>query len=311
MSSGLGAKDVEGDLKSQMFNRGQASTPALRNATTHARSRVSWWRGARVQHWAHFLLLPLAGIDISLEPRDGALALARGIFIAFCVLAFGYLLNGVSDRYMDASVRKNPLLEDPSATSYSTVLVVLVVLAALGSFFAPWPVACATAAGITSGIVYSIGPRIKRFPILGTLANVSNFAPLLWVGMTSLAAVDRLTNLTFSFSCLLLQNQLLHEAADGNEDQKGQLITTFLLLGPRMSALISSSLGLALAVVCQRTGGAFWFVGALALVHAIVFPAVLFVRGMHAEQMKWARLAHRGVCLMTGALLFFSSGFKY
>ena len=60
----------------------------------------------RPKQWAHFALLPLACFEPTLP---GALALARGVAIAACVLAYGYLLNAISDRKIDRSLDKNPL----------------------------------------------------------------------------------------------------------------------------------------------------------------------------------------------------------
>src|SRR5262249_36816558 len=130
-----------------------------------------------------------------------------GALIALSALSFGYLLNGLSDRHMDASVEKNPLIGGDRAPSHRLALGALFATAAGLSLTGPWPVRAATAICLVSGVVYSVGPRLKRLPLLGTLANTTNFAPLLWVGIAGERAPDGMAPLTLAFTCLLLQNQ--------------------------------------------------------------------------------------------------------
>lgn len=287
---------------------GNAVSPAV---AIRARPRVTWLVGARVNHWAHFLFLPFAGYDPTAEIRSNALALGRGLVIAFGVLAFGYLLNGVSDRYMDGSAKKNPLVDDTEVSSHVPMLVFLPAMSILASFLGPWPVTCATLVVILSGIVYSIGPRWKRFPIVGTLLNVTNFAPLLWVGVISTAMAASLVHLAVCFSALLLQNQLLHEAADCQDDQRGQILTTYRLLGSRMSAVLLCLLGLLLGLVAANIPAMVQLAWPLGIIYAMVFPAILFFWGDVAEPMKRARLVHRFACLLAGAAIFFVERLKY
>ena len=95
--------------------------------------------------------------------------------------------------------------------------LVAVGLAATG----PWVTLAATLLARSSGIVYSVGPRLKRYPVVGTLTNATNFTPLLWVGLPASGATDGTMILTQAFLLLLLQNQLLHEAADRDDDLRG------------------------------------------------------------------------------------------
>lgn len=287
------------------------SSAVVEPAPTRARSRVSWLMGARLNHWAHFLFLPLAGYDPTANSRVNALALGRGVVIAFSALAFGYLLNGVSDRYMDGSAEKNPLVDDNQASSHTTILVVLAAISILASLLGPWPVTIATLVVILSGIVYSIGPRWKRLPIVGTLLNVTNFAPLLWVGSSTIQMAPNLWILTICFSVLLLQNQVLHEAADREDDHRGQILTTFRLLGARLSAGLLCVLGALLAFVASRIPSMTQLAWPLGLAYAAVFPGILYFWGDGARAMKQARLAHRFACLIAGALIFFVDRFKY
>jgi 4-hydroxybenzoate polyprenyltransferase len=264
---------------------------------------VSWLKGARVRHWAHFLLLPLAGYEPRADLRTTSLALARGVVIAFAVLAFGYLLNGVSDRHMDGSARKNPLLAG-TAHAYIVPLSGLAAVALFASLLAPSTALFATAVGLASGLVYSIGPRIKRYPVVGTLANATNFAPLLWVGLPSGAAAAGLPLVTLCFSCLLLQNQILHEAADRDDDSRGRVLTTYRLLGPVGSALLLALLGAPLVLAALSSPALSPFAVPLGLVYGLGFPAALARFGDDPRFSARARLAHRVASLVSGAIVF-------
>jgi len=268
------------------------------------RARVGFLRAARVRDWAHFLLLPLAAYDPAPGRAVSLPALARGVFIAFAVLAFGYLLNGVADRHMDASAHKNPLVSGGARPSYRAALSALAASALAASLFAPWPVLAATAIGLGSGLAYSIGPRLKRYPVLGTLANATNFAPLLWVGLPFAAEARGMLPLTVSFTCLLLQNQLLHEAADRDDDRRGQVLTTFRLLGPRRSALTLALFGAALCAVVAATPTLAQLALPIGLVYGLAFPLALARLGVEPARMRRARLVHRFFCLATGAAIF-------
>ena len=70
------------------------------------------------------LPLPLATFDAGVPLDAALLAAARGIANAFAILAFGFLLNAVSDRHVDRDPRKNPLLV-PGHGGYKASLVVL------------------------------------------------------------------------------------------------------------------------------------------------------------------------------------------
>jgi 4-hydroxybenzoate polyprenyltransferase len=272
-----------------------------------ARSRVpqkSWIEGARVPHFAHFLLLPLAGYDPRLPLVETALSLGRGVLIAFSVLAFGYLLNSMSDRHMDASVEKNPLAGGEPSPSHRLALAALLT-AALGlSLTGPWPVLAAAAICLGSGVVYSVGPRLKRIPVLGTLANTTNFAPLLWVGIAGSGAPSGMAKLTLAFTCLLLQNQLLHEAADRDEDRRGRVHTSVLVFGPRASAAAAALLGAGAALSAAGTGALSGLAFGIAPVFGAAFPLALARFGEDARAMARTRIVHRACCVVTGALIF-------
>jgi 4-hydroxybenzoate polyprenyltransferase len=265
---------------------------------------VSWLRAARVGHWAHFLALPAAGWDPRLEPALAAVSLGRGVAIAFAVLAFGYLLNGIADRHMDAGAEKNPLTAEGPLGALRRALALLALAAVALSLPAPRVVLGATAACLASGVVYSVGPRLKRYPLLGTLLNATNFAPLLWVGMAQGGFAPGMIPLTAAFSCLLLQNQLLHEAADREEDLRGRLRTSVLALGPRGAALAAAAFGAGLTATAAALPSLSRAALPLALVYVVAFPLLLARAAFDARAMSRARLAHRFFAMATGALFF-------
>jgi 4-hydroxybenzoate polyprenyltransferase len=259
---------------------------------------VSWLRRARVGRWVHFLALPLAGVD-----RHGGvatmIAAARGVMIAFLVLAFGYTLNALADRGMDRPAKNAFAAGAPRLTS--AVLGSLVVSALLASSGAPFPARVATVVALASGVLYSVGPRLKRIALVGTLANVTNFVPLLWVGEADGAPPRGVTWLAVAFTCLLLQNQLIHEAADRGEDVAGGIHTTVVALGPRLSGCIAGGLGLLLVLDARAHGVAAL---PLAVVFGAVFPVALARGGRSEHTMAQLRLVHRAASFVAGTALY-------
>jgi 4-hydroxybenzoate polyprenyltransferase len=260
---------------------------------------VSWLRRTRVGRWVHFLALPLAGFDA----HGGLPAIAaalRGVIVAFAVLAFGYTLNALADREMDRPA-KNPFAASGTPPLTRMLLAGLAGSALLASAGAPLGARVATMVALASGVVYSVGPRLKRLPIVGSLANLTNFAPLLWVGESDGAASRSLGSLAVAFACLLLQNQLIHEAADREEDVAGGVCTTVATLGPTLAAWIAAGLGLVLVLDAHAGGLPTWL---LTLVFAALFPLALARGGLDAPAMARLRLAHRLASFAAGVTLY-------
>ncbi len=78
----------------------------------------------RVRQWVHILPLPLATFDTSVPTATALLAAARGMANLFAILAFGFLVNAISDRYVDRDARKNPLVV-PGRNGYKLSLIAL------------------------------------------------------------------------------------------------------------------------------------------------------------------------------------------
>lgn len=266
----------------------------------------AWSDRIRLRRWAHLLPLPLATYDPHGPRADALLAAARGIASAFAILAFGYLLNSIADRRMDLDVRKNPFIV-PGAGEPRQSLAGLVAVSLILAVFSPWPAQLATIACLTLGCVYSIGPRLKCLPIAGSLANVGGFTLLLFVGMRSTSLPPGFGYVVLAFAALLLQNQLIHEAADRVEDEAGGIRTTWLTLGPRWTALVVglSGFGAAVAAACivppLRSGAAAVVAGAA---FGLACPLLLVRWGTEPSHAARLRVAHRWCALLFGAVLF-------
>jgi 4-hydroxybenzoate polyprenyltransferase len=270
-----------------------------------ARAVQAWFARIRLARWAHFLLLPLATFDRH-GGSDALFAAARGVASAFTILAFGYLLNSVTDRRMDLDARKNPfILPGAGEHRYSLtgVVVVGLVLAAL----APWPARIAALTSLVLGSLYSVGPRLKSIPIIGTLGNIGNFTPLLFVGMASNSLPPRFAYLALTFTTLLLQNQLIHEAGDAIEDRGGGVRTTWLVLGPTWTSLIAAGIGVGAAVSASYLVSLHPWSAVTPIVGAIfglAFPLLLAQRGTDPLRAAHLRIEHRGCALLVGTALF-------
>lgn len=260
----------------------------------------------RVREWAHILPLPLATYDAQVEPSIALIAAARGVANAFAILAFGFLLNAVSDRHVDRDARKNPLIL-PGAVEYRSSLVALPA-ASLGlAVFSPWPAMLATLVCLILGCVYSVGPRLKSVPVAGSLINAAGFTPILFLGMAGPSLPPRLGYLTVAFAALLLQNQLIHEAGDRIEDRASGIRTTWLTLGPRWTALFAALAGVGAFVgAVYVVPGMEIVTGAVAAAFVIVFPLLLAWPELTASQAARLRVAHRWCAVIVGAVLYIS-----
>jgi 4-hydroxybenzoate polyprenyltransferase len=281
-------------------------------------ARTSWmtrWTAQiRLRHWAHFLVLPLAGVDPTASYELAMEGVLRGVAIAFGVLAFGYLLNSLADRRLDQDPHKGSLPSGALTSQWLAVVGLGVVTTALAAQGPPIVLGAALLC-MGSGVVYSVGPRLKSLPLIGSLLNISNFAPLLLVGLPGPdAQAPLLGPLLAAFAPLLLQNQLIHEAADAQEDRAGGVITTFGRFGPQRSAAVAALCGLcsAMAVMWPSPTSTS---SSLAVLLAILFggwyPRQLARRGQEPATMAALRVQHRFAALTGGGVAFGVRYFHY
>ncbi|MEO8604266.1 MAG: UbiA family prenyltransferase [bacterium] len=269
-------------------------------------SARAFLRLCRVRDWLHFLPLPLATFDPSPPLAAGLFAAARGVASAFTILAFGYLINSIADRHMDLDARKNPLILR-GAGEHGWSLAGLLGLSLLLAAVAPWPAQLAGLLCLAILYAYSAGPRLKAVPIVGSLMNVGNFTPLLFVGMRGTTLAPRFWWVVLAFAGLLLQNQFIHEGADQVEDRGGRLRTTWLTLGRRWTAVLAALSGLsaaAAAVHLAPPAAARLFGYAGVALFAATFPLLLARLGDDWRQVARLRLTQRWAAALFGSALF-------
>lgn len=264
-------------------------------------ANARWLAWLRLRHWAHFLLLPLASVDPHTNYEVALGALLRGVALAFALLGFGYLLNGLSDRAVDSDPHKSPL---PHAGARPWGLLAVLLLAAIGlAATAPQVVQVAAGVCLLSGVLYSVGPRWKAVPLLGSALNLTNFAPLLVVGAAPQSELPLLGPLLALFAPLLLQNQLVHEAADAPDDRAAGIATTFVRFGTAQTALLAAvcGLGASAVLVFVVPGTPRWplALGWLA-VFGVAVPLRLWQQGDDAQHMARLRVQHRWLALLAG-----------
>jgi 4-hydroxybenzoate polyprenyltransferase len=252
-----------------------------------AQARVSAVRGAslsvvRARQWIHFVVLPLAG-GIEFAP----------LAIAALLLSYAYGLNAISDRATDLDERKNPLLRGVDCRAALAVVLAAGGAAVGMSLLFSSVVRAAVAISLASATVYSVGPRAKRLPVLGTLLNLGIFAPLLWLGRERPLAIEWVT-----FAVLLLQNQLLHERADAAEDAAAGVRSTAWALGERgtmIAIFVLAVVGIAGSVQLRS------LVGVIGIAAASTVPLLY---GAARER----RVAHRWIAFAAGAAIFIGAG---
>lgn len=268
---------------------------------------LSVWSRFRVEQWLHFVVLPVAAWDLTAISAHEVWALGRGMVVAGCVLAYGYLVNALADREMDRDSAKNPFVVARQASMRGWLFGF--PIAAIGmAVTISWTSVLATIVALTCGTVYSIGPRLKTLPFIGSLLNIGNFTPLMFVGMASPAMPPGLLGLVTSFSLLLVQNQLLHEAADAAEDRRGHCRTTFLLLGPVIAGALAALAGASLVAVLGAPGEGFWRIlwqGLAFAVFGIAFPLLLAMYGLDGARMARIRRVHRLASMVGGLILYY------
>jgi 4-hydroxybenzoate polyprenyltransferase len=252
----------------------------------------------------HFLPLPLAG-----WAPGHARELAGGIAGWAFGLAYTSAINQAFDDRLDRAF-KNPVgaafdRRRAIALSIPPALACIVVLAA----FSP--------AGLVPGVVmllaatvYSAPPRLKQFPVVGTLWNLVMGVPgCFFAGPPPL---DELRLLVGLFALLLLGSQLLHEAQDRDDDAAGQVRTVATEAGRR------AALAGALIIVLLTPGVAWWLASGVArrtyIAAACAGFAVLQLalvganlRSDDLPALQRLRMRYRWSAIVLGAVVFVAS----
>jgi len=253
----------------------------------------------RASQWVHFALLPLAVTVAPTGRRVDAPTLGLATLAAAGCLAYAYGLNAWADRLTDRCVVKNPLVGARPSRLVTVVIAGSALLALSLGVLLGWTSLAAATTSLAFATVYSVGPRLKAMPVLGTLANGALFVPLLVLGSPAGEPLRVHPTLVFSFLVLLTQNQLAHEVADLAEDAAAAVTTTARWLGPTAARRCGFALG-ALGACALLVGG-----GPLATVAAVVvLVGGLFILNRRTADPAAVRRWHRWYALASGAGLF-------
>lgn len=190
----------------------------------------------RVRDWLHFLALPVVGwlVDPS---RPGLAALLGGTAGWGLGLAYATAINQAFDDRLDRIWRsKNPVGSELGRREAVLLsLPPLVGALALLVVFAPASLPAGIAL-VIAATLYSAPPRLKRFPVLGTMWNLLVGIPgFFFAGRPSLSE-EPLRLFVGLFAVLLLGSQLIHEAQDRSDDVLGD-VRTVATEGGRRTAL--------------------------------------------------------------------------
>jgi 4-hydroxybenzoate polyprenyltransferase len=269
----------------------------------------------RVKDWIHFLPLPLAGW-VADPDHPSVLALIGGVLGWGLGLAYTSAINQAYDDRLDRMWRsKNPVIAGGeggegfarrraiwlSIPPMIASLVVLALMAPMG--LVPGVVL------IVAATLYSAPPRLKRFPVLGTLWNLLVGVPGFFFASRPSVGELPLRPLVGLFAVLLLGSQLIHEAQDRDDDAVGD-VKTVATEGGRRTALVAAS-----ALVIATPGIAWWLaagverraeITAACAVFAIGWGALLWsrLRCEDGAELKRLRLRYRYSAICLGAVVF-------
>jgi 4-hydroxybenzoate polyprenyltransferase len=162
---------------------------------------------------------------------------------------------------------------------------------------------------IVAATLYSAPPRLKRFPVLGTLWNLLVGVPgFFFAGRPPLGELP-LRPLVGLFGVLLLGSQLIHEAQDRDDDVVGH-VRTVATEGGRRTALVAAS-----ALVLATPLIAWWLAAGVDRRGEITAACALFAVGWavllgtrtrceDGAELKALRLGYRYSAICLGALVF-------
>ncbi len=288
---------AEGQERAGVYSTGVSSS----HAATSASAAPAALAVLRVRDWAHLVFLPLASVAPASLRGEGLWRGAAGCTVAACALGYAYGINAISDRATDLDRRKNPLSGLRECPRSALGAVSACFASALALAFALGTLCClATTVSLFASTVYSVGPRLKALPGVGTLLNACIFAPLLALG-TSAALPSGFLLLASCFVSLLLQNQLLHERADADEDAGAGTLTTARAFGHRIQSAIVVALG-----ASGLVGASLWAPsrGSFVVACLVLGACSAWAMGIRDGQVIDRRRVHRWLSFVGGAALY-------
>lgn len=270
---------------------------------------AAYLRLYRVKDWIHFLPLPFAGW-VADPHHPGIPALVGGVLGWGLGLAYASAVNQAFDDRLDRLWRaKNPVGAGFERRQ-AILLAIPPFVASLAVLAALAPMGLLPGVGLlVAATLYSAPPRLKRFPVLGTLWNLLVGVPgFFFAGRPSVGELP-LRPLVGLFAVLLLGSQLIHEAQDRDDDRVGE-VRTVATEGGRRTALLT-----ALALVMATPGIAWCLTEGVNQRAAITAACAVFAAGWGAllwsrtrcedgAELKRLRLRYRYSAICLGAVVF-------
>lgn len=241
----------------------------------------------RVAHWLHFLGFTVLGAVAS--PSIPLSRLFVGVAASALLLAYAYSFNDFFDKKKKGFFPFAPLflfaplmfVMDARQIFFSILFVIIVTLYSLPA------------------------PRLKAFPVFGTLSNSIGFSFLFLIG--SQLPLNRVS-LVLLVILFVLETvaQLIHELADMKEDAKDRVLTTARWVGRKNTQRISRMLlVIAIFVSLSMTNSfGFYFIG----IPTIIFSSLFFVRTSFPDSAV-VRAEYRKVGMLAG--MFFLAGLLF
>lgn|GEM_PF-3310093 len=264
----------------------------------------------RVKDWLHFLFLPL----LDFAPGEiNWFNLVLAVFCAGFCLAFAYGYNQFKDESIDRNTEQFSLdMYGYTPNGLRIVLIVLIFLAALCGVLIDPMALNAAIVSILGSAFYSGGPRLKRIPVIGTLTNLMIFVPLTLLG-GSFGGGFYFIIFLLALIALLMQSQMIHEAADYKEDMQQMVSTTAVKFGLNFSKKGSLVWGLlsliAFAVLALQLDNYWIWIGTGFL--AAFNLAYMMLADFHNEKSTARlRLEHRYIGLLVGTIAYITYFFN-
>ncbi len=264
------------------------------------------WTVLRARQWAHFVLVPAIPLTalVLRDPLAAARAYLPAAAAASLCLGYAYGLNAIADRHDDVRPSKNPLVRVkrvPLAvkTAVAACAIVALSFAGITPHIRLFPVIVS----IFWASLYSVGPRLKRLPLLSTAINCGIFAPLAFLIRDRLQAPD-FGLLTLTFVTVQTQAQLIHEVADRDEDLHASVRSTAVAWGGPTTLRAATWLGLGVGAALLLAGT--WTATRLLAVVTVSAAAAVLHGGLPANA-SVLRRRHRRLALFLGSILFLAA----
>jgi len=244
---------------------------------------------------------------ISLEPGNVLMAL-RGILFAALCLGIAYYVNNQSDRIIDGNADKNTLiLRNDRGMRWVIVCGLISVITTVAAFFSHTIIGLAVMISLLFGWIYSYIGRVKKYPFIGTLFNLFIFIPLLFFCYSGNYRPNLVYEIIAVFTAMMVQNQLIHEVMDQEEDRRGGIRTTYMVIGfPMTLTLITVTGVVQLAVIALIIKGHYQILIVIPfLLLTLLVPVSMHVYYKTGRNIKTIRMIQRILGFIGGSLVFF------